>query len=186
MPRRSHQQVEELAVEAANMFAASMPSDDIAEELGISVPYLYKLLKAQDIELAASGGRRSIVEDLDDDVKEEIIRVYQTREVPLSVVLAQYGMSYNQMYTLLRREGVDIRKFIDHERTTKKHRMDIAVQMYEDGAKLWLIEDETGIRQPEMHKELHIRGVALRRGSPSLRPKTGVGRLDKVSDDPVP
>lgn len=186
MARRSQKEVEALATEAANMQAAGMPSEAIAAELGISVPYLYKLFKQEGIELEPSGGRRSIVDDLDDDAKELLIRVYQTREVPLSSVLAEFGMSYNQMYTLLRREGVDVREFIDNERETKKVRMDIAVKMYEEGARLWLIEDETGIHQPELHRELHKRGIELRRYRGKLRPTTGVGRLDIVSDDPAP
>lgn len=186
MVRRSQKEVDALATEAANMFAADMTPDAIASELGISVPYMYKLLKQQGVELQAGGGRRSIVDDLDDEAKELIIRVYQTREVPLASVLSEFGMSYNQMYTLLRREGIDIREFVDNEKKTKKLRLDIAVKMYEDGAKIWHIEDETGIRQPEMHKELHKRGVELRRERRALKPKTGVTRLDKVADDPVP
>lgn len=186
MARRSQKEVDALATEAANMQAAGMPAEAIAAELGVSIPYLYKLYKQAGIELEPSGGRRSIVDDLDDEAKELIIRVYQTREVPLSSVLAEFGMSYNQMYTLLRREGVDIREFVDNERATRAMRMDIAVKMYEDGAKLWLIEDETGIRQPQLHNELHKRGITLRRDRGKVSPAVGVTRLDKVSDDPVP
>lgn len=186
MARRSQKEVEALATEAANMYEADMTPDAIAAELGVSVPYMYKLLKEQGIELKGSGGRRSIVDDLDDEAKELIIRVYQTREVSLASVLAEFHLSYNQMYTLLRKEGVDVREFVDNERDTKKQRMDIAVKMYEDGARLWLIEDETGIRQPELHKELHIRGIVLRRDRGKVSPPTGISRLDKVSDDPVP
>lgn len=185
MPRRSKKQVEALAVEAANMYAAEMPPEDIAEELEVSVPYLYRLLKAQGVELDG-GGRKSIVESLSDGAKEVIIANYQSREVPMSAVLVEFGLSYNQLYTLLRKEGIDVRKFIDQERATKKLRMDTAVQMYEDGAKLWLIEDETGILQPELHRELHRRGVELRRARKPFRPETGVVRLDSVSDDPIP
>jgi lambda repressor-like predicted transcriptional regulator len=187
MKRRSKQQVEALAIEAANMYASDMPPSAIASELDISIPYLYKLLGEQGVELNG-GTRESVVDSLPDEVKEEIIRVYQTREISLSAMLAEYGLSYNQMYTLLRKENVEIRKFIADTEESRQKRMDLAVQMYLDGAKLWLIEDETGIHQPQLHAELHKRGVELRRARPAMskRKKTGMSRLDKVTDDPLP
>ncbi len=185
MPRRTKKQVEELAIEAANMHQEKLSPEDIAEELSISVPYLYKLLKEQGVELGKAG-RRSAVDMLDEEDKQVIIANYQSREIPMSAVLGEYGLSYNQMYTLLRKEGVEIRRHIDGERESKILRLNTAVQMYEDGALLWLIEDETGIHQPELHRELHKRNVTLRRARKSFKPKTGVTRLDKVANDPVP
>ncbi len=182
--QRTADQVQELSIEVADMYDGGLAVKEIAAEVGVSVTYVYKLLEKQGVD--ATGVRGSFLDALDQEVIDEIVANYQSRTVPMSHLLEAHGLSYSNMYAILLSQGVSIRRHINKEEVTRKLRMETAVQMYIDGARLWLIKEETGIHQPQLHAELHKRNVKLRRENGVTRPLTGIVRHDRTGDDPDP
>lgn len=80
---------------------------------------------------------------------------------PASDILKKYNISYSQLYTILGRHDVPLRKHTGREALSA--RLDRAIEMYQANAPLWEIKQETGVHQPVLHAELHARNVPLRR-----------------------
>jgi transposase-like protein len=175
--KRTPEEIAELQEEATEMVKGGLSVAESASELGISETYLYQLLNRAGVKLPGWTGQRVTVLDLiADEVKEELVKVWLAKEMPVSVLLSRYGISYNTLYRILREQGVDVQAEVQVAEDMRAARMEQAIQMYLDGAKLWQIKAETGIHQPVLHAELHERGIELRRGN--WKKRRGKGARD--------
>jgi hypothetical protein len=81
----------------------------------------------------------------------------------LREIAEKYDISTTSVYSVLSQLGIQPRRINREYLTAKKSRHDTAVQYYIDGWEIWRIEVETGVSQAPLYKELHIRGIKLRR-----------------------
>ena len=134
--------------EIQQMLDAGMSIEAVADELGITTTKVKALLKQADIT-----PKKRIDEDA-------IVKAYQS-ELPVPDLLKRFELSYSQLYTVLNRCKVPLRKAAVAEQANA--RLDQAVKMYVGGSPLWQIKNETGIHQPTLHAALHERNIPLRR-----------------------
>jgi len=137
--------------EVADMFDQGMSITAIAEELGMS-----------------EGTVRSDLHKLGKDTRrpsknpneEQIVLQYQTAK-PVSDILREYNLSYAQLYAILDRRDIPLRKHT--AKITSAERLAQAIELYKSGQELWFIKNETGIAQPTLHAEIHRLGIPLRK-----------------------
>lgn len=159
--------------ELQDMLDAGIPVGDIAEELGVTSARISQLVTQ--LGLRGKVGRRSCLTELFPEDVESIVQRYISG-VSVAELIYEYGLNYNAFYKLLRQNNVELRSRGKTELQYHQERMDIAVRMYINGARLHTIFSETGIHQPALHRELHRRDVPLR------RPNYGRSRLQDVED----
>jgi len=160
MQRRSPEQVEQLVREVAEMYEGGISVADMSEELGTSSAYIYMLLKRAGVDTGGGYGA-GILRRLGERTKADLIQDYIDGEKTVMSILAEYSITYTQLYNLLAIAGVPTRKTAYDARVSDK-RKDIAVDMYKEGHLLKVITAETGVSQPTLHYELHKRGIPLR------------------------
>jgi hypothetical protein len=100
-------------------------------------------------------------EDLPAATDTKAVVAAYTKNTPVPEILAQHNISYGQLYTILARENVPVRKV--SEAQGRIGALNTAVAMYQKGSPLWKIKAETGVAQPTLHAELHTRKITLRR-----------------------
>jgi predicted transcriptional regulator len=133
------------------MYDAGITISGIATELGMSTQTVRRVLQ----EHGKDTSRK--VKTIDE---EDVITMYKQGE-PIPNILNEHGISYNAMYTILAKHDVTIRKVAGKE--VNEARIAKAVEMYQAGAPLWSIKQETGVPQPTLHAVLHQQGIPLRR-----------------------
>lgn len=94
---------------------------------------------------------------------DQMVEAYQKGEERVIDIAEAHGISVPKLYRVLALLGVPVRKHDPFVNKAKERRMDEAVAMYEAGYPWWQIEEDVGISQPTISKELHKRGVTLRR-----------------------
>lgn len=137
--------------EVLEMADAGLRPAAIAEEMDVSVTVIRKILKKYG---KSSGGPRAI------DGEDEAVEDYVKGE-PIPTILGKYSLTYSQLYSILTRHEVPIRKVSNAN--VRQQRLNLAIEMYKAGEPLWRIKNETGIAQPTLHAELHSRQIPLRR-----------------------
>jgi len=147
--------------EIKQMVKGGMSVTAIAEEVGLTPGRISQIVNAMG--LSDSVQRKSVLNRLTSEQVEEIVQMYQQGD-PVAMIIVKYGLNYNAFYKLLSDEGVEYRQRGPEQKKIRDKRMDIAIGLYRQGLNLYQIEIETGIRQPQLHRELHRRGVPLRRG----------------------
>jgi transposase len=162
--------------EIKSMFVGGMSVSAIAEELEMTPARVSQLLTA--LGLSDSAKRRSSLSRLDDEQVAEAIQMYLDDRSVVEIIL-KFHLNYNSFYRLLREHGIEYRARSSEAKNDRAERMDLAIRMYIKGVPISQVEIETGIRQPMLHRELHLRGVPLR-GHP-FRRKKGAGAL--LSED---
>ncbi len=146
--------------EIREMVEGGMSVTAIAEELELSASHVSKLISA--LGLGDAKTRRTALSRLSPEDVQRIISLYLDN-APVGIICTDWGLSYNALYKLLGDNGVELRAHSVASTEVKNQRMDAAVRMYEAGARLYDIEEETGIRQPQLHRELHKRKIPLRK-----------------------
>ena len=141
------------------LFDGSMSARAIAEEMSVDVTSVYKI--ARDLGISLSGKQTSIYDHLTEEQIDQLFKDYD-RGVTVATLAEQYHISHQAFYHALRRIGKTVRTKTAEYLEANKFRLDVAVEMYQDGWVLWFIDDETGIDPVAMAKELHKRGIALR------------------------
>jgi len=81
--------------------------------------------------------------------------------VPVPEILKKYNLTYTKLYAVLNKTNTPLRR--NASAPARESMMNTAVQMYQDGAPLWRIQEETGVPQPSLHNALHTRQIPLRR-----------------------
>jgi len=139
------------ASEVVAMYESGISISDIAKEFAVSQQTVRRVLKEQGKEIIRK------VQQVD----EAAIANAYTEGQPVPLILSKFHVNYNRLYQILHAHGVELRKVTGKEADVI--RMNRAVELYEAGAPLWAIKEDTGVAQPALHAELHKRGVALRR-----------------------
>jgi len=173
--------------EVRRMVEGGMSVAAIAEELDVSSARISQLVHA--LGLGDSVKRKSSLSRLTPEDIADAIAMYQDGQ-PVAAIIMKHKLNYNSFYKLLGDQGIEMRDRGPEGKDLRKDRLDLAVSLYERGISLYSIEVETGIRQPEVHRELHKRGIQLRRTSRALAAlgKLGMGMteddidLDNLSD----
>jgi len=146
--------------EAISMYQQGADPYVIAEEMDRSVSTIRKWLWQEGI--SGKPGVRSIVDELNPEQVKEILVAYEDQQTPVSAILKDWGLTYQQLYAILDRADVPPRRGRDDIVAANKKRMDVAVQMYELGHPLKVIKADTGIHAPRLYDELAVRGVPKR------------------------
>jgi hypothetical protein len=152
--------MDERTQEIVDMLSNGIPPKQVALEMGMSQTAVRNVMKAQG--LGPGKALRTPLLDV-----QAIAEAY-VRGDPVPNILHEHDITYTKLYKVLGDLNIPIRKVADAD--ARKMRMDTAVQMYEAGAPLWQIKQETGVHQPTLTAELHKRGVPLR------RPRTNGGK----------
>jgi hypothetical protein len=147
--------------DVVEMFQAGMSLTDIAAELDCAP----KIVRAMLVEerLIQRPGRQSNATAVKEDDRKQMIKDYVENKVPAIQLIQQYRLTWNAFYHILDEEGIKYREIKQVDRMARLQRLDRAIEMYVGGARIWEIENETGIRQPVLHGELHKRSIPLRR-----------------------
>jgi hypothetical protein len=144
------------------MFGKGLSAGSISEELGINPSVVRSILV--DAGKMEKQGRKLTTEGLTEEEVTQLLSEYTEGTVPPSQLITQYHITWNALYKLLDANNIPFREMRRDDKLARAVRLDRAVTMYQGGARLWEIENETGVRQPVLHSELHKRGVQLRRG----------------------
>jgi transposase-like protein len=137
--------------EVLRMWDGGMSVKNIAVELEVTEPTVRTVLKQH---------TRPTKRDYRRPDEAEIVKAYQDGE-QVALILSRHNLSYPMLYTILNRNDIPLRK--KTEEPGRKHMLETAVQMYQNGAMLWDIQRETGVAQPTLHNELHRLDIPLRR-----------------------
>jgi len=133
------------------MFDAGLNITHIAEELGMAPATVRKVLK----EHGRDTNRKAHEVDTVD-----VLQMY-TQGVPTADILSKHNISYNTLYSIMRKAGIEPRtiktQYVANERKQR------AIELYIAGVPIWSIKMETGISQPTLHDALHQQGIPLRR-----------------------
>lgn len=155
---------QEVRDEVAEMHKAGMTVAEISAELELSMPTVYKTHAALD--LVPNKKKRQTgpsLASLKPEQAEEFIERYEAGEVATKL-LADYGLNYPQMYTLLDMMGVTPRSKRPGLKEAREKQLEHAIQLYiESGATIAEIVAETGVHQPVLHREIRLRGIPMRR-----------------------
>ena len=147
--------------EIVEMHSSGIGIGAIAAEMGVSTTTIRNVLKKYG---QSTKQARSVA-------TEDIIAEDYVNGDPVPDILVRHGINHSKLYAILARHGIETRRAAAVN--GNKLRLDQAVQMYEDGASIYSITEETGIAQPTLHAELHKRAVKLRR--PRGRISQGAG-----------
>ena len=145
--------------EIVKMYESGIAVSAIAAELGKSQTYVYKLLAA----LGVMTKERSKVAQFNDEQRDDILMMYNEQEAPIAEILEKYDITYTQLYFFLKKCGVTPRgsrsKAPDEIRVLRdKH----VVELYQGGAKIHEIVDETGLDTSRIYLILHKARIPLR------------------------
>ena len=168
---RKLEHVEEL--EIVQMYEAGVSILDIEVEMDVSRNTIYRILKGEEIPLRSlrNVGRPSILDSMSEADIEAFALDYNS-DLKVHEIMDKWKIrSTKSFYDLLHLLQIPMRTTSKQHLEAKEKRILLAMDMYRKGYYIWEIEQETGIRQPEIHKELHRRDVPLRR--PRERAKLG-------------
>lgn len=144
-----------------------MPTD-IARELSLSSQTVYNILSEAGLSGAnVTNVRVSRATPLSDDEIGKLITRYVNDE-NVSELCDEFRISIPYMYDILRDHGVSTRQAAQQEQRQQK--IDDAVTMYRNNEPLHRIHQATGISNFTLNRELHKRGIPLRR--PRLRDRS--------------
>jgi uncharacterized protein YerC len=146
--------------EIKQMLAGGMTVSAIADEVGVSIGYISRLLSAMG--LSGSATRKTVLTRLTDEERADAVEMYLRGE-PVAAIIIKYELNYNAFYRLITDQGVEMRERSPENRKIRNERLDLAMKLYQKGITLNQIEIETGIRQPEIHREVVRRGIPMRR-----------------------
>ncbi len=180
---------EEVRGTIREMHEQEMTPADIVRELDLSLPTVYRVLKAMEL----SPNRDSnigVLHKLSPEDVEDIEKRYSAGK-PVNEILADYGLYYPQFYELLVMLEIKPRVRQKQRVKVRNKQLDHAVLLYrETDLTLAEIRLETGIHQPTLHAELRAREIPLRfprknRRSPKKREHI-IPPVSPTPDSPEP
>ena len=167
MPRVS----EEVKQEVVDFAAKGVPVSEIADELGVSTSYVYKVLGQSGAsgEYGGPGIRKTLLDMLGPEVVDELVLDYKAG-MAIREIVGKYSLAAPAtIYAILAAVGVETRINSKEMKAGKILQLETAIKMYKDGTPYWKILQETGISNGVLNKELHARGIRLRRAPYSSR-----------------
>lgn len=151
----------ETELELVEMLKKGAPPAEVAAELDVSLSSVYRIARMYKVTIP--GARRSVLDTMTEEDRNSAIKAYEDG-TSASEIIGIYGLNYNAWYKLLRERGVELAVIQAENEELHSARMEHAIELYTKGVFLWKIVSETGIAQPQLHAELHKRGIKLRRG----------------------
>lgn len=153
--------LESRKVEIVAAYNEGMNVAELAKEFEVSRPTVYRILSEQGVELRYR--HMGAYEELGEERTAEFIKRYSDNE-PIKKLLTEFGITHNQMYSLLDDNGIRPRTRQRQISKARSGALDHAVDLYENSnLTLADILAETGVHQPQLHSEIHKRGIQLRR-----------------------
>lgn len=131
---------------------------DIAQTMNVRVAQVYSVLREQGI---ATGhrGRPGVMDKFTSAEIEQLAQDYEETEKPVHEILREYGISYQQLYSILGVLALPTRNYSVAKIKSKKARIDRAIQMYLDDKTIDEIQLETGVGNSYLYRELRRRGM---------------------------
>lgn len=160
---RIHQALVTTAVE---MYEQGAAIGAICQELGRSTTTIYQLLREGGVEpkRRAEAVSVNIVDVLPPEMINAIVADYKAN-LSVARIMRVHDLTLYTLYKILDETKTPLRRAEDYSGIVRM-RLDHAVQMYKDGAKIIQIEVETGIQSTQLYKELYKQGISLRRDIP--------------------
>lgn len=149
----------EQILEMTDMYNAGGSPAAIADAYGIELLHLMEVLKEQGAVIKER--RRTVFERYDEDMLDELSHMY-ARGDRVADICAQFSLSVNTFYHLLRELGIPTRTQSPEALSGFQVALDKAVQLYKEGFPYWKIESETGVSQQSLVRALHKRGIQMR------------------------
>lgn len=133
----------------------------IADQLHVSATYVYRVLA--DAQFEYTGTSVANPGGLSNEDIEELLTAYRAN-VSTTDIKAQFNLSPGTLYYILRNAHEPMRSVT--VKSMRAEQVDLAIEMYQDPSRLpiWKIVEETGVQQPVLHAQLHLRGIPLRNG----------------------
>ncbi len=131
----TRREIETLRADAVQMFEAGMEIPDIATELGVSVPTVYRYLKTLAVDQAPEGWDEAV------RATGEIVRDY-AEGVPISEIARRYGTTRYCVEKLLVAEGAHVGS---RRKQAREDREKLVVEAYRSGARIVDIAEQHGI-----------------------------------------
>lgn len=144
----------------------------LAEEYDLALSTIYKILSAEGL---VEKKKRIMAEDrMGEETVESLMVDYYEEKMTIWNIAEKYGefgiTGPPALYAMLRRLGKKPRRLEEEIKQSRRDAMTHAIQLYnETDIPIYTIVAETGVDQPSLHKELHRRGVTLRRVRGPLR-----------------
>lgn len=142
--------------EIVEMIKQGYTLTEISEEVGWATGTISKIRRE-------AGFRGRIVDPLAHVDSDGLIEDYRKGEMTNLELAKKYQIRTQQIYKILSLYGEPVKRKDPTYQEARKLQLDDAVLMYEKGYLIWEITRETGVDQPTLHKELHLREVPLRR-----------------------
>jgi hypothetical protein len=132
--------------------------DVIAQEVNISISTVYHILKDEGLKAAHKS------HGIGKERSDEMCKKYVETQTPVSALLVEFGATHQQLYIALAERSIPTRALIFKEQVEKHGnvRMEKAIELYQQGCPGWKIDQETGVRPPDLYNEMHRRGLPLR------------------------
>lgn len=152
--------------DAVDMYNQGANIGTICQELGKSVTTVYQLLREGGIvpNRAQEGGPKLVTLVLPEEVVKRVVADYLA-DVSMAKITRDTELTINTVYKILRETNTPLRRGQDYQEV-RHMRIEQAIRMYREGAKLIKIEMETGVQATQLYKELAKAGVQLRREMP--------------------
>ena len=140
--------------EILKMNEAGMSVQAIAEEMGVTVAVIYKALREADKKPHSK-------KVLSLEVEAGVLEKYIAGREPVYKIAREFGITYNQLYDLLRKGNIDTRAEAD--KGGAELALDVAIDMYQKNYSVREIRLETGISTFKLYEELGRRSIPLKR-----------------------
>jgi hypothetical protein len=131
----------------------------IAEEWGFSPQAIYTALREANIDVKER--RNSSL--LDEDEAKNLVHRFEVDLASPTALAKEFHMSLNKVYAVLEQYNVDIAKVKAENKRGSTLRIDTAVEMYQNGAKLREIKAQTGIYPAQLYTVLTERSIPIGR-----------------------
>lgn len=151
----------ETQIELRKMYLDGLEPYVIAEELDIGISTVYKYLNKFKLL-----NRKSSI-SLDD--QDRILKLWYDG-ISAKEIIRAYNLSHFVFYSFLMDCGIDISELRKSEYIVHDAIRERAVKMYKEGWKISAITKATGVNAMQLNRELHKRGVPLRRNNQIIMP----------------
>ena len=156
MPR---QQIDQTVVDMIlALHNDGLTTQQIATELDVSAPTVYKYLKEHD--LTPNKKTRSI-DNIDFD---KLLEMYENPDIPVLSICSELGISQTNFYLTLHRASIPLRSIDSEAADAAQKQLEHALHLYEHNKEMTVhaICLECGISQPTLHREVRNRKIPFR------------------------
>lgn len=161
MPKQLSQDIVDQILHYKYQYGDQVSSNTIAEELGVSNNAVRRVLEEHDMLTPSKRGSDAWEDRFDPALVEFLTERYYEGEA-MDQYLLDNNLTHGMWYGYLKRKNLTPRRLKVEHIQGRKAQLDHAVRMYKAGYQYWIIEKETGVRQPTLSKELRMRNVPMR------------------------